>query len=217
MDYGPRSPSIGEEESFVNSLPMIYARSNGANPLMANKKQVYQDFRQNFNTEELIKNANSSFMGEYGFKHKLDNVDNNVSEVDKASETGKNDSAMRNMVGKLHNNRLSAMMPVKGLANGNSRFNGRMMAPLRMNPLTIDDRGEGVQPSAVPAAESFTPTISCNSRLAGSSMNIEALTGSCFKKYDTESFFENNTPFPPKLNIMEGGPKVLKYKVNDTM
>lgn len=216
-----------EKESFVNNLSLVYARKNTKNPLMPNKARVYKQFADNFDSEALVEDAKSSFMGGFGFENKMlekdsKNEENVMLEVNKASDSGRSDGATRKLIGDMFNTKLSALysshggysetQPVKGFSTANGRVNNTMIGAL-----TIDDRGEGVQPSEVPAVESFTPTISCNSRLAGSAMDIEALTGACFKKYDTETFFENNTPLPPKLNIMEGGPQILKYKVNDTM
>ena len=155
-------------------------------------------------------------------------------EVPKASETGRNSGAERKATGeqrrgKLNRGSLLAPIPdkeddieigdrpeftnpVKGISTGNPRLNNKMMTAFM-----IDDRGEGVNLGVSKPIETFGPAISTNSRLAGSSMNIEPITGACFKKYDTDTFFENNTPSPPKLNILEGEPLPLKYNVNNTV
>lgn len=134
-------------------------------------------------------------------------------QVNKATDTGINSNAERKRIGELNQSKLTTInKSVVGMATGNPRFNNNMIGSMM-----IDNRGEGFQTGEPPVIEGYSPTMSTNSRLAGSMMDIDGLTGTCFKKYDTSKFFENNTPFPPEMNIMNGKPEILKYAVNPTM
>ena len=199
------------------------------NPLMPNTKKVIDDFNKNDKSKELIDSMKDKYLGGVKISDSTkkianDIMDDNVNniEINKASSSGINDGASRKMKGDKHKGKLNALrasigptkptQPVKGLSTGNPRFNN-----LTLGSMAIDDRGEGVNLGVSNPIETFGPTIATNSRLAGSSMNITPLTGACFKKYNTDTFFENNTPLPPELNIMEGKPETLKYDINNTM
>ena len=161
-------------------------------------------------------------------ENQVDNTTIPEYDVDKTSNSGINDGAARKEEGRKCRGKFPSVQnivvpdkheigePVKGYATGNPRSNG-LVPPTVFHGLKIDDRGEGVVSNVSKPIETFGPAISTNSRLAGSSMNIEPITGACFKKYDTDAFFENNSPFPPSLNIMGGEPLKMKYDVNNTM
>lgn len=222
----PRQEENQYQEGFITNMSRLY---NGLpNPLMPDTKKVIDDFNKNDKSKELIDGMKDKYLG--GIKNsdaakKVANDimnDMNAIEINKASSSGINDGASRKLKGDKHKGKLNALrasigptkptQPVKGLSTGNPRFNN-----LSLGSMAIDDRGEGVNLGVSNPIETFGPTIATNSRLAGSSMNITPLTGACFKKYNTDTFFENNTPLPPELNIMEGKPEILKYDVNNTM
>lgn len=219
---------IPKQEGFITNMSRLY--TGLPNPLMPNTKKVIKDFNENNKANDLYNSMKSSYLGgvipnkaSRDVYKTIENGDEpTMLEVNKASESGINNGAQRKMNGDQYKGKLNVlrstverskpMEPVKGLANGNSRFNN-----LSLGSITIDDRGEGVNLGVSNPIETFGPTIATNSRLAGSSMNITPLTGACFKKYNTDDFFENNTPLPPILNVAEGKPKTLKYNTNNTM
>ena len=78
-----------------------------------------------------------------------------------------------------------------------------------LNEATIDDRGYA-NPEM---KEGFTTSASMitNKRLSGGQMDLSALTGTTWKKYNMNN---PNNPFPPRLNIAEGHAQPLDYVSN---
>lgn len=111
----------------------------------------------------------------------------------------------------------------------NQRVNSLMMQPLNKaeikttqslrsmgNGVIVDDKYSGQQEAFLPITDS--PALKTNSRVAGSSMSLNALGGTFFKKYDaTDGFFLDNNGNPPELNITKGKPIKMNYKPHPDM
>lgn len=153
-------------------------------------------------------------------------------DINKTSETAYRNGPLRKLMGEMMKNKngmgCHTLPPTEDSKPGfaaNNRFDNRMIPAIapRLQTLqkcaenvTIDDKGD-VSTQQMNSQETFCPGMSSNCRIAGSSMNITPLTGTCFKKFNTDKFFEENTPYPPSLNVMEGEPETLKYKYNPNM
>ncbi len=153
-------------------------------------------------------------------------------DINKTSETAYRNGPLRKLMGEMMKNKngmgCHTLPPTEDSKPGfaaDNRFDNRMIPAIapRLQTLqkcaenmTIDDKGD-ISTQQINAQETFCPGMSSNCRIAGSSMNITPLTGTCFKKFNTDKFFEDNTPYPPSLNVMEGEPETLKYKVNPNM
>jgi len=111
----------------------------------------------------------------------------------------------------------------------NQRVNSIMMEPLGKAELKaiqnlrtvgenaiLDDKGYGQQEAFLPITDS--PALQTNSRVAGSSMSLNALGGTFFKKYDASNgFFLDNNGNPPSLNIAKGEPLKMEYEPHPDM
>ena len=230
-----------KKESFIRSLSNIYARSKRPNPLLPFECRTRREFDDTHKHVNDLKKAfhkdisemNETFDNEmtYGGTEEDKTVEprirneqeDNTFDIQKSSESGLNDAAMRMAQGESYRRckilpiqpqpKLPpSTQPVKGISTANGRLNNLMMSSL-----VIDDKGEVISQGGCKPIESFSPTIANNSRLSGSSIDMGPITGACFKKYDTDTFFENNTPLPPKLNICKGEPLKLRYNANETM
>lgn len=235
FSYGGKRPgnSKGEhfeenKEGFVRSLHDIYAAAGREMPLTVEEKSVDLKLPPRKDAIEIGQSKETFDEPQYA-----DDDDAPQYEVKKVSEVGgkwtsdktEGERARGKMVGSspfsasemkqrkvVPDDEVDIYEPVKGISTGNPRLNNKTLGAIM-----IDDRGEGVNLGVSKPIETFGPAISTNSRLAGSSMNIAPITGACFKKYNTGSFFDNNSPEPPKLNILSGEPIPLKYNVNNTM
>lgn len=120
-------------------------------------------------------------------------------------------------------NSLRSDNAVSGYSKANTRVNSNVTQGItlgasrdvdKLTDVTIDDKGYG-------NAENFvyngndTAAISSNSRLCGTSMDLNTIYGTMLKKYDVnDDFYKDNNPHHPELSLLKGKPLKLQYKPN---
>jgi len=121
-------------------------------------------------------------------------------------------------------NSLEGTKPTKGYSKANTRVNSKMDFGIgssrevnKLSGLTIDDKGYGNMENFQYTGND-TASISCNSRLCGSNMNLETIYGTCLKKYDdSNDFWTDKNPHHPELSLLKGKPLKLSYKPNNDL